>query len=111
MHNSLSHPLDFPISPRILQGAGGSLLSNGTWTGVMGELTSGRADLSLFPLTLTSARAKYISATVPYLVSVECAGKGLGGKVVMVGLVQCKTARTKCKGSATVLYLMRGGAG
>jgi ABC-type amino acid transport substrate-binding protein len=49
------------------QGGGGSRLSNGSWTGIMGELTSGRADLALFPLTLTSLRANYIDATAPYM--------------------------------------------
>lgn len=33
----------------------------------MGELTRGRADMALFPLTLTSLRQRYITATVPYL--------------------------------------------
>lgn len=38
------------------QATAGKLLDNGTWTGVMGELTQGRADLALFPLTLTLDR-------------------------------------------------------
>lgn len=33
----------------------------------MGELTSGRADLALFPLTLTTQRAQYIQHTQPYM--------------------------------------------
>ncbi|KIZ00703.1 hypothetical protein MNEG_7263 [Monoraphidium neglectum] len=48
-------------------GGGGSLLANGSWSGVMGELTARRADLAMFPLTLTSARSQAISATVPFL--------------------------------------------
>ncbi|GBF97660.1 glutamate receptor [Raphidocelis subcapitata] len=48
-------------------GGGGSLLANGSWTGVMGELISGRADLALFPLTLTSLRSKFIASTVPFM--------------------------------------------
>jgi ABC-type amino acid transport substrate-binding protein len=48
-------------------GSGGKLQANGTWTGVMGQLTSGQADLALFPLTLTSQRAQYIQATPPYM--------------------------------------------
>eukprot|EP00878_Enallax_costatus_P044544 GHUV01053208.1.p1 GENE.GHUV01053208.1~~GHUV01053208.1.p1 ORF type:complete len:468 (+),score=104.28 GHUV01053208.1:524-1927(+) len=51
----------------VLQGPGGTLLSNGSWTGIMGELTSGRADLALFPLTLTTQRAQYIQHTQPYM--------------------------------------------
>ncbi|KAI8472309.1 MAG: hypothetical protein J3K34DRAFT_519790 [Monoraphidium minutum] len=48
-------------------GGGGTLLANGSWTGVMGELTRRRADLALFPLTLTRARNQYISATVAFM--------------------------------------------
>lgn len=33
----------------------------------MGELTSGRADIALFPLTLTTQRAQYIQHTQPYM--------------------------------------------
>ncbi|KAF6263090.1 hypothetical protein COO60DRAFT_537106 [Scenedesmus sp. NREL 46B-D3] len=48
-------------------GSGGELQANGTWTGVMGELTGGHTDLALFPLTLTSQRAQYIQSTPPYM--------------------------------------------
>lgn len=49
-----------------LQAAGGRQLENGSWTGMMGELTSGRADLALYPMTLTAQRAKYIQHTQPF---------------------------------------------
>jgi ABC-type amino acid transport substrate-binding protein len=48
-------------------GSGGKLQANGTWTGVMGELTSNQTDLALFPLTLTSQRSQYIQSTPPYM--------------------------------------------
>ncbi|KAF8062078.1 Glutamate receptor [Scenedesmus sp. PABB004] len=48
-------------------GSGGTLGANGTWSGVMGQLTSGRADLALFPLTLTSQRATAIAHTEPFM--------------------------------------------
>lgn len=50
-----------------MQGSGGTLRENGSWSGVMGELTEGRADLALFPLTLTSQRDKAIQHTTAYL--------------------------------------------
>jgi len=34
---------------------------------MMGQLTQGEADMTLFPLTLTSLRSRYIGATVPYM--------------------------------------------
>lgn len=33
----------------------------------MGELVGGRADMALFPLTMTSVRSKYISATSSFM--------------------------------------------
>ncbi len=52
--------------PQLSQASGG-MLRNGTWTGVMGELVSGRANASAFPLTLTADRANAISYTTAYL--------------------------------------------
>lgn len=46
-----------------LQIGGGNLQPGGHWSGVMGDLTEGRADLALFPLALTSQRDKVISHT------------------------------------------------
>jgi hypothetical protein len=40
---------------------------NGSWTGIMGELTARRANMSLFPLTLTATRAQDIAVTTPYM--------------------------------------------
>ena len=34
---------------------------------MMGQLVGGKADMALFPLTLTSLRSKYISATSPFM--------------------------------------------
>eukprot|EP00775_Hariotina_reticulata_P004904 gene4904-5148_t len=56
-----------PYTIRAFNGGGGSLLSNGSWSGVMGQLTTGQADLALFPLTLTARRAKYIQHTTPFM--------------------------------------------
>lgn len=42
-------------------------MTNGSWTGIMGELTSGRADLALFPLTMTAQRAAAVSYTIPFM--------------------------------------------
>eukprot|EP00878_Enallax_costatus_P025923 GHUV01027781.1.p1 GENE.GHUV01027781.1~~GHUV01027781.1.p1 ORF type:complete len:180 (-),score=17.41 GHUV01027781.1:819-1358(-) len=49
------------------QGPGGKQLSNGSWTGVMGELTTHHADMALFPLTLTSQRSHYIEHTQSFM--------------------------------------------
>jgi hypothetical protein len=48
------------------QAAGGRQLENGSWTGMMGLLTTGKADLALFPMTLTAQRAKHIQHTQPF---------------------------------------------
>jgi hypothetical protein len=46
---------------------GGRLNANGTWTGVMGELVNGRADISLYPVILTEERAQAVQYTSPYM--------------------------------------------
>ncbi|KXZ45007.1 hypothetical protein GPECTOR_59g614 [Gonium pectorale] len=46
--------------------AGGSLTTSG-WTGIVGELAKGRADVALFPLTRTAARLEAIDCTFSYL--------------------------------------------
>lgn len=50
-----------------IQGPGGMLLRNGSWTGVMGELTTDKADMALFPLTLTSQRSQFIQHTQSFM--------------------------------------------
>ena len=36
--------------------SGGTMQANGSWSGVMGELVARRANMSVFPLTLTATR-------------------------------------------------------
>ncbi|KAG2438363.1 hypothetical protein HYH02_010818 [Chlamydomonas schloesseri] len=47
--------------------AGGTLGANGVWSGVVGELVYGRADVVLFPLTRTASRLSAIDCTFSYL--------------------------------------------
>ncbi len=47
-------------------GANGS--ANSTWTGLVGQLERGEADLCFSGLVATSARADFIDFSVPYLV-------------------------------------------
>ncbi len=47
--------------------SGGVKLANGTWTGIMGELQSGRADIAAFPLTLVPGRPNDIDITYSYI--------------------------------------------
>ena len=49
------------------QASGGMQLSNGSWSGVMGQLVGGDANMAMLPLTLTSSRSKYISSTSPFM--------------------------------------------
>eukprot|EP00243_Klebsormidium_subtile_P013209 TRINITY_DN8558_c0_g1_i1.p1 TRINITY_DN8558_c0_g1~~TRINITY_DN8558_c0_g1_i1.p1 ORF type:complete len:528 (+),score=86.28 TRINITY_DN8558_c0_g1_i1:336-1919(+) len=46
--------------------AGGVLLPNGTWNGVIGELVAGRADIAAFPLSLAPGRPDAIDMTYSY---------------------------------------------
>ncbi len=45
----------------------GKQQANGSWSGIMGELSEGRANMSLYPLTLTADRAAVISYSGPFL--------------------------------------------
>jgi ABC-type amino acid transport substrate-binding protein len=62
----LNCTLNFTPCGKPFQAAGGRQLDNGSWTGMMGLLTTGKADLALYPLTLTAQRAKYIQHTQPF---------------------------------------------
>ncbi|CAK8690729.1 unnamed protein product [Clavelina lepadiformis] len=59
---------------------------NGRWSGLVGELVAGRADLALAPITITSERAKFIDfgpvlfqTSLKYLVDTQSAGGILSG--------------------------------
>ena len=57
-----------PYELYVLKGAsGGTLQANGSWSGVMGELVSRRANMSVFPLTLTATREPFIDSTLPFI--------------------------------------------
>ncbi|GLC73367.1 hypothetical protein PLESTF_001367700, partial [Pleodorina starrii] len=60
---NVSYQYDIYISPT---NAGGTLGSNGVWSGVIGEVLSGRADVALFPLTRTASRLAAIDCTFSY---------------------------------------------
>jgi len=42
---------------------------NGTWSGVMDEIVSGRADLAIAGMSMTSLRALYVDFTMPLIIS------------------------------------------
>ncbi|GAQ85569.1 glutamate receptor [Klebsormidium nitens] len=44
---------------------GGSLV-NGSWTGIIGEITKGNADIAAFPLTLSPGRTDVIDMSYPF---------------------------------------------
>eukprot|EP00879_Flechtneria_rotunda_P032579 GHRR01035810.1.p1 GENE.GHRR01035810.1~~GHRR01035810.1.p1 ORF type:complete len:153 (+),score=23.46 GHRR01035810.1:171-629(+) len=46
--------------------SGGRLQSNGSWSGVMGQLARHDVDFALFPLTLTQQRSQYMDYTPAY---------------------------------------------
>jgi ABC-type amino acid transport substrate-binding protein len=45
----------------------GERRSDGTWNGMIGEITGGEADMTAAPLTVTSLRMRVVSFTVPFL--------------------------------------------
>ncbi|KAI0212673.1 Glutamate receptor 4 [Lamellibrachia satsuma] len=45
----------------------GERMLNGTWNGMVGELTDGKADLAIAPLTITSIRERVIDFSKPYM--------------------------------------------
>uniref|UniRef100_A0A8C8RLM8 Glutamate receptor n=1 Tax=Pelusios castaneus TaxID=367368 RepID=A0A8C8RLM8_9SAUR len=51
----------------VKDGRYGSLVSNGNWTGMVGEILRQEADLAVAPLTITSAREEAVSFTMPFL--------------------------------------------
>ena len=54
----------------------GDMLSNGTWTGMVGDLVEGRADLALSNLAVSYSRYQSIDFTTPcYMVSSVLVGK------------------------------------
>lgn len=48
-------------------GTFGSRTTEGNWTGVIGELVNGEADVALSPLTITSQRVSAVEFTSAYL--------------------------------------------
>eukprot|EP00775_Hariotina_reticulata_P004066 gene4066-4313_t len=55
------------VTQESMQVGSGGLQADGSWSGIMGDLTSGQADVALFPLTLTPERAAAISYTMPFM--------------------------------------------
>ncbi|KAI8500286.1 Glutamate receptor ionotropic, delta-1 [Branchiostoma belcheri] len=48
-------------------GISGNELPDGTWSGVIGEITSGKADLAVSALSITSLREKAVDFTKPFM--------------------------------------------
>lgn len=42
---------------------------NQTWSGVMGEIVSGRADFAIVDMSMTSLRVRYVDFTLPLIIS------------------------------------------
>lgn len=42
---------------------------NGTWSGVMGEVVSGRADFAIADMSMTSLRVHFVDFTLPLIIS------------------------------------------
>lgn len=51
--------------------------ANGKWTGMVGELQSGLADLAVASLTVTYTRSEILDFTVPYMHLGERKGTGI----------------------------------
>ncbi|KAJ8298372.1 hypothetical protein KUTeg_024903 [Tegillarca granosa] len=62
--NHINFTYDLYLVP---DGAYGSKLPNGTWNGMIGELTKNRADMIIAPMTISSARERFIDFTKPYM--------------------------------------------
>ncbi|XP_060082330.1 glutamate receptor-like [Ylistrum balloti] len=45
----------------------GTMLKNGTWNGMVGELTRREADLAIAPITISSARERVVDFTKPFM--------------------------------------------
>ncbi|XP_064603248.1 glutamate receptor U1-like [Liolophura sinensis] len=60
--------VDFDID-LVADGRYGSVTEEGNWTGMVGHLERGEADIAAAPLHLTSMRAKTIEYTVPYMLA------------------------------------------
>ncbi|XP_021379128.1 glutamate receptor-like isoform X2 [Mizuhopecten yessoensis] len=45
----------------------GTMLENGTWNGMIGELTRREADLAIAPITISSARERVVDFTKPFM--------------------------------------------
>ncbi|KAG2497225.1 hypothetical protein HYH03_004814 [Edaphochlamys debaryana] len=59
-----AYTAEYYVSP---SNSGGSPNADGTWSGVVGELVTGNADVALFPLTRTAARLNVSDATFSYM--------------------------------------------
>ncbi|KAK3090964.1 hypothetical protein FSP39_016092 [Pinctada imbricata] len=54
------------IAREVRDGQYGVLLPNGTWTGIIGEVSQGYADLGVGPISTTAERETVIDFTAPY---------------------------------------------
>ncbi|NP_001191541.1 glutamate receptor subunit protein GluR5 precursor [Aplysia californica] len=58
--------IDYILDP-VTDGEYGREVENGSWTGMIGQLVSGKADLAIGPLTITAARERVVDFTKPFM--------------------------------------------
>jgi ABC-type amino acid transport substrate-binding protein len=67
--NELACSLNFTLDIVSEMDEYGMWKSNDTWSGVMGEIVSGRADLAIADMSMTSLRVHYVDFTMPLIIS------------------------------------------
>ena len=67
--STLSQYFNFTWSSIYANNMWGNKLPNGTWTGMIGDVIYGRADIALGDLSLTDERLTVVDFTTPYLYS------------------------------------------
>ncbi|XP_041802022.1 probable glutamate receptor [Chelmon rostratus] len=64
----LSKKLGFKYKLRLVKDSRyGSMDSSGNWSGMIGEVIRGEADLAVAPLTLTAVREQFVDMTTPFM--------------------------------------------
>jgi len=67
--NELAYSLNFTLDIVSQVNEYGMWKRNNTWSGMMGEVVSGRADLAIAGMSMTSLRVRYVDFTMPLIIS------------------------------------------
>ncbi|XP_029684623.1 probable glutamate receptor [Takifugu rubripes] len=66
--SQLSQKIGFRYDLHLVKdGRYGAIDTSGKWTGMIGELVRGEADLAVAPLTVTAARERFVDTTTPFM--------------------------------------------